>query len=319
MDQKVNPMKVVSILGNTNSGAGAIYEYLIGRKDTNDPFNKKEFRILNDPGGINDLYRSYECYSLQSFNDSLERLIKLEKLYRKERTILIDGLGLNKVPNYKKYWIEYIENIKGNEFNHRFIFSDIKRNIAITFFKKIINRLGYRKIIFKKYLTGTTKRKFRDYTYEFFKKIINTQANQETLNVLNQCGNFASPLSSTELLGEPKIICVRRNPLDQYAELKLHKGMNKPYEFINWYLHCKKMESRDQFLDDKVLEINFEDFVLDHSKKLKDICNFLDIDWNISSSYEPNFSRYNIGKYKSILSKNEIEIIKNELSNCINI
>ena len=53
------------------------------------------------------------------------------------------------------------------------------------------------------------KRKFRDYTYEFLMKIIDNNSNKELLSVLNQCGNFANPLSSTELLGEPKIICVK--------------------------------------------------------------------------------------------------------------
>ena len=48
-------MRLVTVLGNTNSGAGAIYEYLIGRDDSLDPFEKREFRLLSDPGGINDL------------------------------------------------------------------------------------------------------------------------------------------------------------------------------------------------------------------------------------------------------------------------
>ena len=73
-------MNIVTILGNTNSGAGAIYEYLVGRNDTNDPFNKKEFRILSDPGGINDLYNCFNSYSLQSFNDGFRRLLKLKSI-----------------------------------------------------------------------------------------------------------------------------------------------------------------------------------------------------------------------------------------------
>ncbi len=307
-------MKTVTIIGNTNSGAGAIYEYLIGRPDTNDPFNKKEFRILNDPGGINDLYKSYDCYSLQSFNDCLDRLIKLEKSYRKNRSISNEGLGLNQVPNYKKYWNDYLKNIMGNEYSHRYIFSDVRNFFVTIILKKILNRLGYRKIIFKKYHTGTTKRKFRDFTFEFFNKIICDFKNKENLNVLNQCGNFACPITSTELLGEPKVICVKRNPLDQYSELKLHKGMKNVNEFINWYLHCKRMESRDEFLDDKVLEINFEEFVLDYQNKTKEICDFLKIDSNIKSSYDPNKSKKNIGKYKFNLDQKEIEIINHKLS-----
>ena len=318
MDQRINFMKAVSILGNTNSGAGAIYEYLIGRHDTNDPFNKKEFRILNDPGGINDLYKCYDCYSLQSFNDSLNRLIKLEKAYRKNRNFFNEGLGLNQVRNYKKHWNDYIQNIKGSEYSHRYIFNDVRKSLAIIILKKILNRLGLRKIIFKKYNIGTTRRNFRDFTYEFFYKIISDYESKDNLSILNQCGNFACPVTSTALLGEPKIICVRRNPLDQYSELKLHKGMKNVSEFINWYLHCKKMESRDEFKDEKVLEINFEEFVLDYQNKTKEICNFLKIDPMVTSNYDPFISKKNIGKYKSILDKREIEIIKDKLSPWIN-
>ena len=118
-------MNIVTILGNTNSGAGAIYEYLIGRKDAHDPFNKKEFRILHDPGGINDLYKCYESYSLQSFNDSFQRLINLEKLYRSNRKFYKDGLGLGSVENYEKYWEKYKIKISGEKYDHRYIFNDI--------------------------------------------------------------------------------------------------------------------------------------------------------------------------------------------------
>jgi len=312
-------MNIVTILGNTNSGAGAIYEYLIGRDDTNDPFDKREFRILNDPGGINDLYKCYESYSLQSFNDSFERLIKLEKLYRCKRNYFRDGLGLNNFKNYKFLWNDYIQSIRGKEYHHRYIYSDIQKNIGIQFFKRIINRIGYRKILFKKYYTGVTKREFRDKTYEFMMNLILRERSDTKFNILNQCGNFASPITSTELIGEPKIICVRRNPLDQYAELKIHKGMKSPKKFINWYLHLKRMEARDQFLDDRVLEINFEDFVLNYETLVLKISKFLDIDHKTISTYSPHMSKKNIGKYKRFLNKDEVVIIRKELSDWIHI
>ena len=312
-------MNIATVLGNTNSGAGAIYEYLIGRKDTHDPFDKKEFRILNDPGGINDLYKCYETYSLQSFNDSLARLIKLEKLYRPNRTYFRDGLGLINVENYKALWEEYKTIISGECFNHRYIYSDIQKNPTIKILKRFMNRIGYRKILFNKYYTGLTKREFRNTTYDFLMNLISNDNKNIKLSVLNQCGNFATPITSTELLGEPKIICVRRNPLDQYAELKIHKGMRSPHKFINWYLHLKKMESRDQFNDEKVLEINFEDFVLNNETEILNISNFLKIDPKLKSTYKPQLSKKNIGKYKKLLSNKEVNIISDHLSKWINI
>lgn len=308
-------MNVVTILGNTNSGAGAIYEYLIGRIDTHDPFNKKEFRILSDPGGINDLYACFNSYSLQSFNDAFRRLIEIEKLYRSSRTVFKDGLGLNSVDNYIELWEDYINLIKGTKYSHRYIYTDIKRNSLIQIFKRILTRFGYRKILFNDYFTGITKREFRDYTFDYLSKLINNNNDSEIkINVLNQCGTFSTPISSTELLGEPKIICVRRNPLDQYSELKIHKGMRNPEEFIKWYLHLKKMESPDQFKDERVLEINFENFVLNHDIEVKKISSFLKIDHKAKSTYKSKLSSKNIGKYKRNLNNYEKKLILSELS-----
>ena len=50
--------------------------------------------------------------------------------------------------------------------------------------------------------------------------------------------------------------------------------MKSPKEFITWYLHLKRMESRDQFKDEKVLEINFEDFVLNNHEGVKRVSSF---------------------------------------------
>ena len=50
--------------------------------------------------------------------------------------------------------------------------------------------------------------------------------------------------------------------------------MRNPEEFINWYLHLKKMESPDQFKDERVLEINFGKFVLNHDIEVKKISSF---------------------------------------------
>ena len=316
MDNGENRMNIVSVLGNTNSGCGAVYEYLIGRKDTIDPFEKVEFRLLSDPGGINDLYNVYSNYSLQNFNFRLENLVNLEKLYRPKRNYIQEGMGLNTFPNYKKYWNEYLEKIRGNKYKHRYIFNDIKNNKLSIIAKRIINRMGYRKILFKDYFTGVSKRQFEIHTYEFLNKIIsNNLKNFNQLIVLNQCGTFWSPLESTKLIGEPKIITVTRNPFDQYAELKIHKGMRTVEEFINWDLHLKRMESRDQFIDERVLELTFEDFVLDHVKTKKILCNHLGIDSNLISTYSLNESKKNIGKYKELLNNREIAKIRDYLDN----
>ena len=305
-------MSLVSVLGNTNSGCGAIYEYLIGREDTIDPVNKLEFRLLSDPGGINDLYTVYNNYSLQNFNFKLRNLIQIAKLYSKKRSFLNEGLNLSMIKNYNNYWEEYLNNIRGFKYKHRYIYDDIKKNKLKIILKRIINRLSYRNILFKYYWTGVTKREFEIHTYKFLKKILLNEDNQK-LVVLNQCGNYWDPIESTKLLGEPKIIMVKRNPFDQFAELKKWKGMHSSKEFINWYLHLKKMESTFENIDERILILNFEDFVLDHENCKNKICNHLKIDYNVKSNYDVSKSKKNIGKFRMILSNEEIDHIKKSL------
>ena len=57
-------MKSVIVLGSGNSGAGAIKDYLMSRDDFQSPLGDQEFRIINDPDGINDLYINFTKISL---------------------------------------------------------------------------------------------------------------------------------------------------------------------------------------------------------------------------------------------------------------
>ena len=65
-------MKLVIVLGSGNSGAGAIYDYLRSRTDFQAPFYGKEFRIVNDPNGLDQLYHSlYKNFSINGSANSI--------------------------------------------------------------------------------------------------------------------------------------------------------------------------------------------------------------------------------------------------------
>ena len=70
-------MKIVIVLGSGNSGAGAIYDYLRSRTDFQAPFYGKEFRIVNDPNGLDQLYHSlYKNFSINGSANSIEEFKK---------------------------------------------------------------------------------------------------------------------------------------------------------------------------------------------------------------------------------------------------
>ena len=52
-------MKIIIILGTGNSGASALNDYLLSREDFQNLFNAGEFRLVNDPNGLDELYNSF--------------------------------------------------------------------------------------------------------------------------------------------------------------------------------------------------------------------------------------------------------------------
>lgn len=305
-------MSLVTVLGNTNSGTGAIYEYLISREDTIDPLKNLELRLLSDPGGINDLYNVYNNYSLQNFNFKLKNLIEIANLYSKKGTLLNEPVNLSFIKDFTKYWEEYLNKIKGLKYKHRYIYDEIRNNKLKIISKRIITSFSYRNILLKDYWTGVTKREFEKHTYDFFKKILSNKDNKK-LVILKQCGNFWDPIESTKLIGEPNIILVSQNPLDQFAELKKEKGMYSSKEFVDWFIHLKKMESTYDHIDERILKLKFEDFILDHENIKNKICKHLRIDHTLKSHYDIEGSKKSIGQFKSILTIEEINLIKKSL------
>lgn len=300
---------VITVLGSTNSGCGAVYEYLCGRPDVYDPLKGYEFRLLTDPGGINDLARIFDEYSPLKMAEGLRRLERLGERYRKSNSATSIGLGMDEIKGFKRLWKSYLKEIRGDSYPHRYVFDSSKHSKLKVLSLKIANRLGLRDVLFSEYDLGVDKRTFELATFSFIRSITGGSIEGSDNTVLNQCGAFWNPISSTRWLGEPKIVVVTRNPLDQYAELKLHKGFKTTQEFIRWHSHMHGMSAEHEYDDDRVLRIDFEDFVSSFETSKESIDSFLELDPGTHSSYSPDLSLPNIGKYKRLLTKQEISSI----------
>ena len=93
-------MKIVVTIGTGNSGCGAIHDFLIKCTKYKSPFKGQEFRLMDDPEGILNLYHNFytNCsinnYSnaIMRFKNYIENLVNLEmnfngkikKVYNKE-------------------------------------------------------------------------------------------------------------------------------------------------------------------------------------------------------------------------------------------
>ena len=96
-------MKIVVTIGTGNSGCGAIHDFLIKCTKYKSPFKGQEFRLMDDPEGILNLYHNFytNCsinnYSnaIMRFKNYIENLVNLEmnfngkikKVYNKELAI----------------------------------------------------------------------------------------------------------------------------------------------------------------------------------------------------------------------------------------
>ena len=79
-------MKIIVTIGTGNSGCGAIHDYLIKSTKCLSPFKGQEFRMMDDPDGIMNLYHSFyqncsinnSSNAIMRFKDYVKNLIKLE-------------------------------------------------------------------------------------------------------------------------------------------------------------------------------------------------------------------------------------------------
>ena len=130
--------------------------------------------------------------------------------------------------------------------------------------------------------------------------------------LLNQAGSGWNPVESTKYFSGRKVVLVKRDPRDQYAELKKYKKASDAHEFVKWH---RELSRRLKEIDDAVvLEINFEEFVIDNGRSVGKVCDFLGLDERIKSSYDPMLSMYNIGVYKYFLSSKELSILDDGLA-----
>ena len=136
-------------------------------------------------------------------------------------------------------------------------------------------------------------------------------AHDKKYTILNQAGSGCNPVNSTDYFPNRKVILVVRDPRDQYCELKKHKNARSLSEYIGWY---KEMMLRIKSVDSDFIKIiRFEEFVERYSVVSDEVCDFLSIDKDLYSNYDPAASSKNIGIYKEFLDKDELRLIESHL------
>jgi len=320
-------MKLVITISTGNSGGGAIHDYLIESTKYKSPFKGQEFRIIDDPEGILNLYHNFykNCSinnpsnAIMRFKNYIDNLINLEmnindksvKIYNKKILSLTD---------------EYIKNITTLNYNAfpQFV------AIQTSFFKKKLFNLK-RKVfrsnnndsLFKMYLP-VKEDIFLKQSKMYLYKIIRNQLENSKTNylVLDQALNMLNFTEIFSYFDDVKVILVTRDPRGIYNSMKTRKSAAYPDDSIKvwteWYDQImQKFYNYKRKIPKKykkhILEIKFEDFVRNYGREQKKILNFLNIS-KISNNFDIKKTEFNVFKARKELSNFEKNYIKKKLS-----
>ena len=315
-------IKPIIILGSGNSGSGAIKDYLSSRNDMFEPLDGQEFRLIQEKDGLSCLHKSLtsefhpdkSSYAIIQFIELAARLGNSSK-----KISIPPKLGYhfaNRIPNYNQEIQKFIQEITSCSFK-------------VTHLRDLLN---LRTLDWIRYMNGHMP-KFKNLekpipvTHEVFhksvKKLIDglffenkDYPKNKQGYIFDQAGSFWSPASSTQYFGDKrKTIVISRDPRDIYTQnINLYGGSVS--DFIKYHNAIMAHISKDEWSHKSVLHIEFEKFVLHFKEESKQLCDFLDIDHSVSSSYDPNLSKNNIGLYKQYLTNKDSNLI---MDNCIKV
>lgn len=314
MNTRFDLTNYIIALGTIYSGSGAIYDYLSGRGDLQDPLQGTEYQLPQMPNGLMTL----EAIAKNAFHPGtadyvLYQFEHITKKLSQSKTIWRHGKNYSTLlPLFDKAIREFTDEITAAELPmhlhwHKLIKS---KSPIIHFIGKLKNRLGLKDKAPKTRLL-VSHENLIDSAQKLHSKIFELNSGKGPV-LLNNAGSGWNPIESTKYFLNRKIILVTRDPRDQFSELKQMKNSSNVEGFVKWYQEMqrriKKTSHPNLFL------LRFEDFVNQNEKMINEICNHVSLDHSVPSSYQAKLSKKNIGKYKEILNQKEITIIKNKLS-----
>lgn len=310
-------MKKVITIGSGWSGSSAVLEYLLGRQDVHDPFNGAEFRIIGDPGGLFELHTKLKyTFSVHSGNQAIKDFINCcernnYSLYRRREKYIKMNLVhefINSITFIKYKGLSADEHKKLSY--HKKIYGSIRKHLARKKGEKAMINTMYYPVSEKDFIN-----KAKVFVDQLIKHNLDENDGKKVC-AIDHGGTFWNPESSTHYYGDRHVLIITRDPRDIFAELKI-KGNAYPTEdaktFCMWYKDMRERVSVNEWNNSYVSIIKFEEFVNHFQDYKKKIDGILNLDNQIQSSYQPEKSAINIGKFKVHLQKEEITVIEKEL------
>ena len=304
-------MKSLVIVGGEYTGSSAVFDYFSGRRDAAIAFGGNEFDAFHIQDGIASFYQLNFC----GFFHPLVHDVSLERLQRRllhspnlfEKFIFPGGV----IPP-KHLVEEFLNEICLSPVNFRYNSTVFSRHGLI---RCLVAFLGKKhRAIGPKLVLPVAKHEFLQSSRKFFKAAIDSSISKPSVKkekafvVVNQCGSFWSPDMTKLLTGADFVIRVKRNVFDHFAELKLNKGMLDVDSYLRWINATRLHEVKS--VDNNVIDVFFEDLVLNFNQFKEKLLNQLSVDAEIPSHYQASISAKNVNMYKNVLSNREIEALR---------
>jgi len=314
MKNNLNNSQYLIVLGTTFSGSGAVFDYLNGRGDLYEPLFGQEYLLPILPNGLMTL----EAVSDKAFDPATTEhaLIQFEDIANKLMNYWarLEDMSLNKkLPLFKDAIEEFIDDISLVDFPMRLLWRELKQSPIQRILGKFKNRLGFKKKDSQARLLVSQK-DLVIAAQKMHNKMFQSSAEGRPI-LLDQGGSGWNPTESTKYYSNCKIVLVTRDPRDQFVEIKHYKKATSAEGFIDWY---KEMQRRLKLINNQnILFIRYEDFVHKYEIFSNELCNHMSLSSSVSSNYQADLSKKNIGKFHHLLAKNELQIIESHLGEYI--
>ena len=320
-------MKIIIIIGTGYSGSSAIHDFITQNTSYKNPLEDQEFRILDDPDGILNLYNSF--YKNPSVNNFTSAIIRFEN-YAQSLKKLKKKINNKKVKIYKNDILsitnQYINQITKLRFSAlpQFLFTQVNylKKIHLKLKSRIFNSKNENYYGYHMYLPVEEK-VFIKNTKKYILKMIKEQlANKSSKNiVLEQAINIFNFEDVFKFFDDVKIIIVTRDPRDIYYSMKSSQSRSSPCNnvktFTKWYnfiierYHNYKKNIQHK-VKKSVLEIEFESFILDFNNEKKKLLRFIGAK-EIKNKYSLKSSKKNVFISKKKLPDYEKKYIEKNL------
>ncbi len=320
-----NPIKKnVVVLGMQYSGSGIVEDFLRLRADACAPLGKTEWAIIPNARGLlwaesaifSDFFPARASASLDELERSLRHASGPWNTWSPN-----PGYGMARAcSNYLAEVDSFLLGITQFSYPFRYQYSALRGSVPrTTNARRMTEGLAarlQRPMRGKMHRMPITLGEYRLRVKQFLEALVQDgieYVESSDLRVLPQAGSFWSPTSSLRLFDNAHVIRVRRDPRDQFAELKVKKGMTDVQDFVRWRAAVDRADSASVGETDRIIDLGFERFVVAFDQEAAELCAALEISSDVESEFNVKPSKKNVGKYKQLLSRAEIDIIQTAL------